>query len=360
MNVSRLKTALSELADAAADLAEICQREHMEQFAPFWRSVVASAQTIQAGPMNRTDIDALAQDVVSAFSHRPGGFMDMYVIRASPEQQALENDRFDRVRKRVLDAAVASRESAAEGEIDPLRVRRRLVELESWFLERQSPNEAARIRALLETPQLEIDAVRSFLADVSLAPNEDMRALVEALAEELRAEIAESRVVAVDYTDGTISIYETGDNGAKLIGTADQSDISSLRKQGLRMGATYGGSGLLWAFDDREGSIWLPDRVVLKGSKQRLGLAGQTLSASEIREVVSFVGSDWVRRGVALDLTSGERNVVVDEYDEIARMDPTYGRNDFLMSDARWIHFLGRDLAAWLGVSHDDRAFGRG
>lgn len=38
--------------------------------------------------------------------------------------------------------------------------------------------------------------------------------------------------------------------------------------------------------------------------------------------------------------------------------DPTYSRNDLLVSDARWVSMLGRDLAAWLHVPHRDLAFG--
>lgn len=89
-----------------------------------------------------------------------------------------------------------------------------------------------------------------------------------------------------------------------------------------------------------------------------MSLSGQRVHTSDVRAVVSFVDDDLIHRGVSVELGNRTRIVFVDEYDETAQLDPTYSRNDLLVSDARWVSMLGRDLAAWLHVPHRDLALG--
>lgn len=174
-------------------------------------------------------------------------------------------------------------------------------------------------------------------------------------------------VAAWDYSataDCGLGIYAVGTAGAKLAGYVvipahSRSTVTAaLRRFGLRVGGTYGGHGLVWIADERGCSVWSKDAIQVTGTGVELNLKGQPVHTADVRAVVSFVDDDLVHRGVSLELLNGHSIVFVDEYDEAAQLDPTYSRNDLLMSDARWVSMLGRDLAGWLHVPHRDVAFG--
>ena len=83
------------------------------------------------------------------------------------------------------------------------------------------------------------------------------------------------------------------------------------------------------------------------------------MSTSTVSEVVAFVSEDLVQRGVKLAFQAGAQRIVADERDDSARLDPTYGHNELLASDAWWTVNLARDLAVWLHVGFRDEAFGQ-
>ena len=94
MNERSTKQLLSELRDAASTMSQICARERMQQFAPFWASVADVAGSL-AGAPTRDGVHRLVQDVLSEYRYVQGGFVDMYIVRADADEQVRENDAFD-------------------------------------------------------------------------------------------------------------------------------------------------------------------------------------------------------------------------------------------------------------------------
>lgn len=204
-------------------------------------------------------------------------------------------------------------------------------------------------------------------SEVSQLAAEILRAL-KLPAEQQRIDLGAAPLVAAwDYSaavDCGLGIYAVGNAGAKLAGYAvvpahKRSTVAAaLRRFGLRVGGTYGGHGLVWIVDEHGCSVWSKDAIRVTGTGVELNLKGQPVPTADVHAVVSFVDDDLVHRGVSLELRNGQSIVFVDEYDETAQLDPTYSRNDLVMSDAHWVSMLGRDLAGWLHVPHRDLAFG--
>jgi hypothetical protein len=63
-------------------------------------------------------------------------------------------------------------------------------------------------------------------------------------------------------------------------------------------------------------------------------------------------------RAVHVERADGSLLPLVSERDAVAEADPTYGRNELLASDARWVAYCGRDLAIALRVPLVDPVFG--
>jgi hypothetical protein len=92
----------------------------------------------------------------------------------------------------------------------------------------------------------------------------------------------------------------------------------------------------------------------LERTDGEIKLSARSVPLSAVRGVVSFYDEDdYGHRGVQLELEDGQRVVVVEERDAAAELDPTYGRMN-LDIDGGWIVYLGRELAACLGVPHQD------
>jgi hypothetical protein len=191
MNIEKLKRALQELASATSDLAGVCEREDLPGFGPFWRSVSSDASAVLAiGSFDRAALDHLVRDVVSTFSYQPGGFMEQYIVRSDPGEQERENDVFERIRDRVRAAAGDVKEAVDEGEVDPLRIRRALVDLETAFLELGMHDDATTARELLNSPEMDHAAAAAF-GDAILRHTDQGRVLrlqplVRGLTEALR------------------------------------------------------------------------------------------------------------------------------------------------------------------------------
>lgn len=162
MNVAKLKRALQDLASAASDLAGVCGREGFD-VPSYWRSISSESSAILAsGQFDRASLDRIVRDVASAFTYHPGGFMELYVIRKDLDEQARENIAFERIRAAVLAAAGAVKQAAAEGEVNPLRIRHALVDFETVLLRLKMNRDAATAREMLNAPELAHDAVEAF------------------------------------------------------------------------------------------------------------------------------------------------------------------------------------------------------
>jgi hypothetical protein len=190
MNIDKLKRALHELASATSDLADVCEREDVPGFA-FWRSISSEASAVLAsGDFDRVALEHLVRDVVSTFSYQPGGFMEQYIVRSDPGEQERENVIFERIRDRVRAAAADVKEAVEEGEVNPLGIRRALVDLETALLELGMHDDATTARVLLNSPELDHAAAAAF-GDAILRHTDQGRVLrlqplVRGLTEALR------------------------------------------------------------------------------------------------------------------------------------------------------------------------------
>lgn len=156
--------------------------------------------------------------------------------------------------------------------------------------------------------------------------------------------------------EADLAVYAVGEAGARRLATAPiaaelrEATTAALRARGLRIGGCYRGHEFVWVADARGCTVWSRDRVIFhRGSRFEVG---------EVRTVVSYIGEDYVRRGVRLERALADDLVVAEEDDEIARLDPFYNWDNLSLSDAYWISGCGRDVAAWLGVPHRNDAFG--
>jgi hypothetical protein len=169
----------------------VCEREDVPGFGPFWRSVSSEASAaLASGRFDRTALDHLVRDVVSTFSYQPGGFMEQYIVRSDPCEQERENVVFDRIRDRVRAAAADVKQAVEEGEVDPLRIRRALVDLETALLELGMHEDATAARELLNSPEMD-HAEASAFGDAILSHPDHVRMrhlqpLLGALKEALR------------------------------------------------------------------------------------------------------------------------------------------------------------------------------
>ncbi|MCX5744264.1 MAG: hypothetical protein NT062_17380 [Proteobacteria bacterium] len=167
------------------------------------------------------------------------------------------------------------------------------------------------------------------------------------------------RVVARSYaaTDEVrYAAYEVSLRGAKIVAqqvvpaTERAVWLAALRAADVRVGGMYGGNSFVWLCDDRGYVIW-------RGEDGGL-VTGQRAELADVVGVRTFIGDDYVERGVLLDLRDGGTRPLVQETDLAASVDPSYTANEFMMSDAKWCLYCARDLARWLGVPLHDDAFG--
>jgi|GEM_PF-6481586 len=194
MSSEQVKLFLLELARAASDLAAICAREDMDQFAPFFRAASESATRLAIDPLDRVEVNALVRDVSSIFSYQSGGFMDHYVVRQDPAKQLEENLAFEKAQRRVLDAAANVKTKADEGQVDLLRARRELVTIETLLLEAGLSDEAANVRKILNGSEIDpgaaIELANTLLASAQPSLAISLRPRVHDLANALRPPLA--------------------------------------------------------------------------------------------------------------------------------------------------------------------------
>lgn len=155
--------------------------------------------------------------------------------------------------------------------------------------------------------------------------------------------------------DDWLGIYAAGEAGVRLLAferNAGAARRDELVARGIPVGATCGGE-LVWAPVGEQLVIWsLRARLAVAG-KQDVMAGGQRVT--DVARVTSFVdGHDIGHRGVRVERASGGHLVIAEEHDPAPDRDPTYDRWNLLV-DALWATLLGRALASWLGVPHDDR-----
>lgn len=135
--------------------------------------------------------------------------------------------------------------------------------------------------------------------------------------------------------------------------------LAAMRRRGVLCAASYAGADFVWLADDRGFGVWSKEAgVVASANADEVLLEGARVPRSDVKAIHTFVSDDYVVRGIHVERADGVLLPLVSERDAIAEADPTYGRNELLASDARWIAYCGRDLAIALRVPLVDPVFG--
>ncbi len=135
--------------------------------------------------------------------------------------------------------------------------------------------------------------------------------------------------------------------------------LAAMRRRGVLSAASYAGADFVWLADDRGFGVWSAKAgVVASANADEVLLGGARVPRGDVKAIHTFVGDDYVVRGISIERADGARLPLVSETDAIAEADPTYGRNELLESDARWVAYCGRDLAVALRVPLVDPVFG--
>ena len=150
--------------------------------------------------------------------------------------------------------------------------------------------------------------------------------------------------------EGRVRLYAVGNAGAQMLAEQDVEPkkreplTDELRARNVRIGSTYAGMPVVWAIDDSGYAIWSHD--ALKASGKR---------ASDIARIITFYDpADLGHRGVKLGLRGGSEETLVEERDPASQIDPGYNEDNLFMEGV-WATHLGRQLATWLGVPHEDQ-----
>lgn len=131
----------------------------------------------------------------------------------------------------------------------------------------------------------------------------------------------------------------------------------ALRGRGVRQGASDMPGPFVWSAEGGF-TVWAllaPHGVIAEGKDDLLTTrAGARIRRGDVAGVVSFWDeASPGHRGVNVVTRGGAAITIVEERSKAAELDPTYGV-DHVMVEGAWATFLGRDLAAWLGVPHTD------
>ena len=135
--------------------------------------------------------------------------------------------------------------------------------------------------------------------------------------------------------------------------------LAAMRRRGVPSAASYAGADFVWLADDRGFGVWSAKAgVVASADADEVLLEGARVPRGDVKAIHTFVSDDYVVRGVHVERADGALIPLVAEHDAIAGADPTYGRNELLESDARWVACCGRDVATALRVPLVDPVFG--
>jgi hypothetical protein len=135
--------------------------------------------------------------------------------------------------------------------------------------------------------------------------------------------------------------------------------LAAMRRRGVPSAASYAGADFVWLADDSRFGVWSAKAgVVAEANADEVRLEGARVPRGDVKAVHTFVSDDYVVRAVRIERAGGALLPLVSEADATAGADPTYGRNELLESDARWIACCGRDLAIALRVPLVDPVFG--
>lgn len=135
--------------------------------------------------------------------------------------------------------------------------------------------------------------------------------------------------------------------------------LAAMRRRGVLSAASHAGADFVWLVDGCGFGVWSTKAgVVASADADEVLLEGARVPRGDVKAIQTFVSRDYVVRGIKIERADGAHLPLVFERDAIAEADPTYGRNELLESDARWVACCGRDLAIALRVPLVDPVFG--
>jgi hypothetical protein len=154
--------------------------------------------------------------------------------------------------------------------------------------------------------------------------------------------------------------YDVGPGGARLgqhrlVPSPNRGQaIDELTRRQVTMGSTWGGSPAVWSLTDPlHGGVWSKTGQKLSGSTTEMTLGFRKVAGRDVTAVDSFVDPDDLgHSGVSL-LCGQQEIVVIEQHDPAPRSTPNHRRDDASI-DGAWASALGRDLATWLDVFHQD------
>ncbi len=138
--------------------------------------------------------------------------------------------------------------------------------------------------------------------------------------------------------------------------------LAAMRRRGVLSAASYAGADFVWLVHEGGFGVWSTKAgLVASANMDEVLFEGARVPRSDVKTIHTFVSDDYIVRGITIERANGATGAhvpLVSESDAIAKTDPTYGRNELLESDARWISYCGRDLAIALRVPLVDPVFG--
>lgn len=153
-------------------------------------------------------------------------------------------------------------------------------------------------------------------------------------------------VAAWDFEDNDrtrLVLYRVSAAGAQRVAETNvplatrEDMVDSLVARGVRVGATYSGTGFAWVADEAGYTVWADGK-----QSSTAHVAQPTVSVVH----VFYDAADRGHRGVRLDRRDGGSELVAEERSPAARLDITYGQ-DNLSNDTLWAHYMGLHLAIW-------------
>lgn len=153
-------------------------------------------------------------------------------------------------------------------------------------------------------------------------------------------------VAAWDYEDDDrrrLVLFKVGTSGwTKLAETevpqpSQEALHESLTDRGVRIGATYAGSGFVWVADELGFGVW---------NETAQTSSGKIASPAVSKVHVTYEAGDPDRRAVSLELKSGGVELLAEVRSSWPAIDITYDHTNLEM-ETFWAHYLSLHLAIW-------------
>lgn len=156
-----------------------------------------------------------------------------------------------------------------------------------------------------------------------------------------------------------LSIFSLAAGGAKQVAWREVAEgaeaplTEELRARGLDVGGYDYFGPFVWHVAPDRVRVWDKDALVLTAEGDTLTSYNRPIARAELTSFIAYAADDYVDRGVKVGRADGRRTTVLYEISLSAQADPTYSRNELLMSTA-WCNTVAHALAEWAGVAYVD------